>query len=96
MAGGRKVEIIKRDDTGPAPEVARRLAQELVVSGPGVDFLAGIIYLAERGRGRTDLRAVEDPVSGDERDPIKDHARRSVHGAVQPHAPAAVSAPLAK
>src|SRR4051794_1801258 len=29
--GGRKVEILLRDDTGVAPEVTRRLAQELVV-----------------------------------------------------------------
>jgi len=43
VVAGRKIEIIKRDDTGPAPEVARRLAQELVV-GEHVDFLAGIIY----------------------------------------------------
>jgi branched-chain amino acid transport system substrate-binding protein len=40
---GRKVEVIRRDDTGPQPEVARRQAQELVV-GDKVDFLAGIIY----------------------------------------------------
>jgi branched-chain amino acid transport system substrate-binding protein len=37
---GRKIEIIKRDDTGIAPEVARRLAQELVIQ-EHVDFLAG-------------------------------------------------------
>ncbi|MDO9709466.1 ABC transporter substrate-binding protein [Paracraurococcus lichenis] len=29
--GGRKVEVLLRDDTGTAPEVTRRLAQELVV-----------------------------------------------------------------
>jgi branched-chain amino acid transport system substrate-binding protein len=40
---GRKVVVIRRDDTGPQPEVARRQAQELVV-GDKVDFLAGIIY----------------------------------------------------
>ena len=40
---GRKVEIIKRDTTGPAPDVARRLAQELIV-GEKVDFLAGMDY----------------------------------------------------
>ncbi len=40
---GRKVVIIRRDDTGPQPEVARRQAQELVV-GDKVDFLAGIIF----------------------------------------------------
>ena len=29
--GGRRVEVLLRDDTGTAPEVTRRLAQELVV-----------------------------------------------------------------
>ena len=38
--GGRKIEIIARDTTGPAPEVAKRLAQELL-TGDKVDFLAG-------------------------------------------------------
>ena len=37
---GRKVEILVRDTTGPAPEVAKRLAQELVVRDK-VQFLAG-------------------------------------------------------
>jgi len=37
---GRKVEIIMKDTTGPVPEVAKRLAQELVVRDK-VDFLAG-------------------------------------------------------
>jgi branched-chain amino acid transport system substrate-binding protein len=37
---GRKIEIIAKDTTGPAPEVAKRLAQELVVRDK-VDFLAG-------------------------------------------------------
>jgi branched-chain amino acid transport system substrate-binding protein len=35
---GRKIEIITRDTTGPAPEVGKRLAQELVVRD-NVDFL---------------------------------------------------------
>jgi branched-chain amino acid transport system substrate-binding protein len=38
--GGKKIEILRRDTTGPEPEVARRLAQELVVRDK-VDFLAG-------------------------------------------------------
>ena len=38
--GGRKIEIITRDTTGPAPEVAKRLAQELVTRD-NVDILAG-------------------------------------------------------
>jgi branched-chain amino acid transport system substrate-binding protein len=37
---GKRVEIILKDTTGPAPEVAKRLAQELVVR-ERVDFLAG-------------------------------------------------------
>ena len=37
---GHKIVILKRDDTGIAPEVARRHAQELVI-GEHVDFLAG-------------------------------------------------------
>jgi branched-chain amino acid transport system substrate-binding protein len=43
LVGGRKVELIKRDDTGPAPDVARRMAQELVVEDH-VDFLMGSIF----------------------------------------------------
>ncbi len=37
---GKRIEVILRDTTGPVPEVAKRLAQELVVRD-GVDFLAG-------------------------------------------------------
>src|SRR5215470_7436142 len=37
---GRKIEILKRDTTGPAPDVAKRLAQELVTRDK-VDFLVG-------------------------------------------------------
>lgn len=37
---GRKVVILKRDDTGIAPDVAKRQAQELIVQ-EGVDVLAG-------------------------------------------------------
>jgi branched-chain amino acid transport system substrate-binding protein len=39
-AGGRKLVVITRDDTGIAPEVARRLAQELIVQ-EHVDILVG-------------------------------------------------------
>jgi branched-chain amino acid transport system substrate-binding protein len=40
---GRKIEIIERDDTGPNPEVARRLAQELIVQDH-VDMLIGAAF----------------------------------------------------
>ena len=37
---GKKIEIIVKDTTGPSPEIAKRLAQEMVVRDK-VDFLAG-------------------------------------------------------
>src|SRR6201987_561252 len=39
---GKKIEIIRRDVGGPAPDVAKRFAQELVVRD-GVDILAGFL-----------------------------------------------------
>ncbi|HXY98964.1 MAG TPA: ABC transporter substrate-binding protein [Stellaceae bacterium] len=39
---GRKIEILRRDTTGVAPDVAKRLAQELVTRDK-VDFLAGFL-----------------------------------------------------
>jgi branched-chain amino acid transport system substrate-binding protein len=42
---GRKVEIVRRDDTGVNPEVARRMAQELIVQEK-VDTIAGLIFTA--------------------------------------------------
>ena len=38
--GGRKVELVIRDTTGPAPDIAKRVAQELVTRD-NVDILAG-------------------------------------------------------
>src|SRR5229473_3056247 len=40
---GVKVEIIRRDDTGPNPDVAKRLAQELITRDK-VQFLTGVIW----------------------------------------------------
>jgi branched-chain amino acid transport system substrate-binding protein len=40
--GGRKIELIRKDTGGVAPDVAKRLAQELVVRD-GVDILAGFV-----------------------------------------------------
>jgi len=40
MLGGRKAEIVIKDDTGIAPEISKRVAQELVVQDK-VDILAG-------------------------------------------------------
>lgn len=43
VVNGRKIELLRRDDTGIAPDTARRLAQELVVQ-EHVDLLAGAIF----------------------------------------------------
>ncbi len=40
---GIKVELIRRDDTGPNPEVAKRLAQELIVRDK-VNLLTGVVF----------------------------------------------------
>jgi branched-chain amino acid transport system substrate-binding protein len=40
---GVKIELIRRDDTGPNPEVAKRLAQELITHDH-VQLLAGVIW----------------------------------------------------
>ncbi|MGE5094527.1 MAG: ABC transporter substrate-binding protein [Betaproteobacteria bacterium] len=43
---GRRVEILARDTTGPNPEIAKRLSQELVARDK-VDFLAGYGFTPE-------------------------------------------------
>src|SRR5262245_48733827 len=40
--GGRKIELVRRDTGGVAPDVAKRLAQELIVRDK-VDLLAGFV-----------------------------------------------------
>lgn len=50
-AGGKKIEFVKRDTTGPNPEVAKRLAQELIVREKvqiliGPDFTPNVIAVA--------------------------------------------------
>lgn len=43
---GKKIEIVRKDTGGPAPDVAKRLAQELVVRD-NVDILAGFALTPE-------------------------------------------------
>jgi branched-chain amino acid transport system substrate-binding protein len=43
---GKKIEILRRDTTGPVPDVAKRLAQELVTRDK-VDFLIGFGFTPE-------------------------------------------------
>jgi len=59
--GGKKLEIVLRDDTGVAPDVTRRLAQELVVR-ERVRFLAGF--------GLTPLAFAAAPVATEAKVPM--------------------------
>ena len=43
LPAGVKIELIRRDDTGPNPEVAKRLAQELITRDH-VQLLAGTVF----------------------------------------------------
>src|SRR5476649_2264668 len=43
LPAGVKVEFIRRDDTGPNPDIAKRLAQELITRDK-VQFLTGVIW----------------------------------------------------
>jgi branched-chain amino acid transport system substrate-binding protein len=52
---GKKIELIRKDSGGPAPDVAKRLAQELVVRD-GVDILAGFALTPE-ALGAADVSA---------------------------------------
>jgi branched-chain amino acid transport system substrate-binding protein len=45
---GVNVELIRRDDTGPNPAVAKRLAQELVTR-EHVQFLTGVVWSPNAG-----------------------------------------------
>ena len=52
---GKKIELIPKDTGGPAPDVAKRLSQELVVRD-NVDILAGYVLTPER-HGAADVSA---------------------------------------
>ena len=41
--GGTKIEIIRRDETGPNPDTAKRIAQELIARDQ-VQLLAGLVF----------------------------------------------------
>lgn len=60
-AAGRKVEVVVKDDTGLAPEITKRLAQELVVR-QNVDVLAGF--------GLTPLALAAAPIATEAKKPM--------------------------
>ena len=43
VPGGHKIDLVKRDTTGPAPDVAKRLAQELITRDK-VAMLSGVVF----------------------------------------------------
>src|SRR5438477_11284481 len=45
-AGSHKIEVVRRDTGGPSPEVAKRLAQELI-QRDGVKMLTGFVFTPE-------------------------------------------------
>ena len=59
--GGRKIEIVVKDTTGPSPDIAKRLAQE-VVTRDEVDILAGF--------GLTPNALAVAPVSAEAKKPM--------------------------
>jgi len=59
--GGRRVELIVKDTTGPSPDIAKRLAQELVTRD-NVDILAGF--------GLTPNALAVAPVSAEAKKPM--------------------------
>jgi branched-chain amino acid transport system substrate-binding protein len=48
LPAGITVELIRRDDTGPNPDVAKRLAQELITR-EHVQFLTGVVWSPNAG-----------------------------------------------
>ena len=59
--GGRKIEIVVKDTTGPSPDIAKRLAQELITRDH-VDILAGF--------GLTPNALAVAPVSAEAKKPM--------------------------
>ncbi len=68
---GKKIEIIRKDTGGPAPDVAKRLAQELVVRDQ-VDVLAGFALTPE-ALGAADVASEAKKLDG--RDECRDLGR---------------------
>ena len=60
---GKKIEIIRKDIGGVAPDVAKRLAQELVVRDK-VDILAGFV-LTPNALAAADVSAAGEEIDGD-------------------------------
>ena len=82
---GVKLEIIRRDDTGPNPEVAKRMAQELITRDH-VQLLAGADLYAERAGDRAARDRGQGAVRHHERRHRDDHHEVALHRAHLVHA----------
>ncbi len=69
---GKKIEIIRKDTGGANPDVAKRLAQELIVRD-GVDILAGFALTPNAARGRRRLGAGQEADDHHERGDLDHH-----------------------
>ena len=77
---GKKIEFIRKDTGGIAPDVAKRLAQELVMRDK-VDILGGLDADAERARGRRRLGRGQEVHGDHERRDLDHHHQVALHGA---------------
>ncbi len=81
---GKKLEFIRKDTGGIAPDVAKRLAQELVVRDK-VDILAGFT-LTPNALAAGDVSGAGEEVHGrDERRHVDHHHEVALHGAHVAH-----------
>ena len=77
---GKKIEIIRKDIGGIAPDVAKRLAQELVVRD-NVDILAGFALTPNALAVARRIGAGKKFMVDDERGHLDHHDQVAVYGA---------------
>ena len=77
---GKKIELIRKDTGGIAPDVAKRLSQEVIVRD-GADILAGYDLTPERARRRRRLGAGQEVHGQHERRDLGHHHQVALHGA---------------
>ena len=85
---GKKIEFIRKDTGGVAPDVAKRLAQELIVRDHA-DIIAGFAAYAECAGGRRRFRGSKEVHGGHERGHVDHHHQISVHRSYLDHYAAA-------
>ena len=77
---GKKIEFIRKDTGGIAPDVAKRLAQELIVRD-NVDILAGFVLTPNALAAGRRVGGSQEIHGGDERRDLDHHDQVALHGA---------------